>query len=102
MENNSLAENWLLDPEVIFLNHGSFGATPTVVLDEQERTRRRIETEPLLFFDHHYLEELDLARKALGAFIGARTQDLAFVVGSNANKRPPRAGAWWHPRNQPC
>jgi isopenicillin-N epimerase len=80
MAQNEFADRWLLDPEVIFLNHGSFGATPKAVLDEQEKIRRRIETEPLLFFDHHYLEELDRARADLANFLGARTDDLAFVA----------------------
>ncbi len=80
MEQNNFADHWLLDPEVIFLNHGSFGATPKVVLGAQEEIRQRIETEPLLFFDHHYLEEIDRARTDLAAFLGARTDDLAFVV----------------------
>jgi len=77
---NHLADRWLLDPEVVFLNHGSFGATPKAVLDEQSRIRRRIEREPLMFFDHDYLGELDQARSVLGTFLGARTDDLAFVV----------------------
>jgi isopenicillin-N epimerase len=80
MAQNEFADRWLLDPEVIFLNHGSFGATPKAVLEEQEKIRRRIETEPLLFFDHHYLDEIDRARGDLAAFLGARTDDLAFVV----------------------
>jgi isopenicillin-N epimerase len=80
MKNDSLADRWLLDPEVVFLNHGSFGATPKAVLDEQNRIRRRIEREPLIFFDHDYLGELDQARADLARFIGARTDDLAFVV----------------------
>ena len=79
-ETNRFTDRWLLDPEVIFLNHGSFGATPKAVLDEQTRIRNRIETEPLLFFDHHYLDEIDRARADLARFVGARTDDLAFVV----------------------
>jgi isopenicillin-N epimerase len=77
---NRFADHWSLDPEVVFLNHGSFGAAPTAVLDEQDRIRRRIEREPLLFFDHHYLEELDRARAELAAFLGSRSDDLVFVV----------------------
>jgi isopenicillin-N epimerase len=77
---NEFADHWLLDPEVVFLNHGSFGATPKTVLEEQSRIRLQIEREPLVFFDHDYLEELDQARAVLAGFIGARTDDLAFVV----------------------
>jgi isopenicillin-N epimerase len=80
MTKNHLADRWLLDPEVVFLNHGSFGATPKTVLDEQSRIRLQIEREPLIFFDHDYLGELDQSRAVLADFLGARTDDLAFVV----------------------
>jgi len=80
MTKNNLADRWLLDPEVVFLNHGSFGATPKKVLDEQTRIRLQIEREPLTFFDHDYLGELDAARADLGRFLGAKTDDLVFVV----------------------
>jgi isopenicillin-N epimerase len=77
---NSLADHWLLDPEVVFLNHGSFGATPKAVIEEQTRIRERIESQPLLFFDHHYLDELDSARSELARFLGSSTEGLVFVV----------------------
>ena len=80
MTKNQFADRWLLDPEVIFLNHGSFGGTPKAVLEEQTRIRERIEREPLIFFDHDYLRELDQARTVLARFLGARTDDHAFVV----------------------
>jgi isopenicillin-N epimerase len=80
MKKNHLADRWLLDPEVVFLNHGSFGAAPKAVLEEQSRIRLQIEREPLIFFDHDYLPALDQARAALAGFLGARTDDLAFVV----------------------
>ena len=79
-QTNEFSHRWLLDSDVVFLNHGSFGATPKVVLDQQSRIRLQIEHEPLLFFDHDYLPALDRARTVLAAFLGARTGDLAFIV----------------------
>lgn len=77
---NRFADNWVLDPEILFLNHGSFGATPRKVLEEQNRIRLHLENEPLAFFDHEYHEKLDRARAVLADFLGARTNDLVFVV----------------------
>jgi isopenicillin-N epimerase len=79
----ALSERWMLDPGVVFLNHGSFGAAPIAVLEEQTRIRHRIESQPLLFFNHHYLEELDRARSELARFLGAQTDGLAFVVNAS-------------------
>jgi len=70
---------WPLDPAVDFLNHGSFGAAPTVVLEAQTAIRRRMEAEPVAFFSHDLEGLLDEARSALAAFVGADPDDLAFV-----------------------
>src|SRR5207248_5485593 len=42
-----LLSQWMLRPDVAFLNHGSFGAVPWAVFEEQERWRRRLEAEPI-------------------------------------------------------
>ena len=83
------ADRWLLDPEVVFLNHGSFGATPIAVLEEQTRIQRRIESEPLQFFDHHYFDELDEARRGLARFVGVRVEDLIFVANATTGMTGP-------------
>jgi isopenicillin-N epimerase len=73
-----MTDLWMLDPDVVFLNHGSFGASPRPVLEYQSAIRARMEREPVLFF--RQLEELaDHARSALGAFVGAGPDDLAFM-----------------------
>ncbi|MDR9450555.1 MAG: aminotransferase class V-fold PLP-dependent enzyme [Acidimicrobiia bacterium] len=70
---------WLLDPDVAYLNHGSFGACPRPVLEHQSALRARMEAEPIQFFAN--LEETaDLVRSVLGQFVGADPDDLAFVV----------------------
>jgi isopenicillin-N epimerase len=70
---------WILDPDVTFLNHGSFGACPRPVLDAQQRLREELEAEPVRFLSRELESRAALAREALGAFIGADPDDLAFV-----------------------
>jgi isopenicillin-N epimerase len=70
---------WLLDPEVTFLNHGSFGSCPQPVLDVQGDFRRRFEREPVRFVERTLEGLLDEARCSVGAFLGADPGDLVFV-----------------------
>lgn len=83
MAGSPLASHWTLDPEITFLNHGSFGACPRVVLEEQTRLRARMEAEPVRFFLRELEPLMDAALAAVGAFVGADPDDLAFV--SNAS-----------------
>ncbi|MBL6976247.1 MAG: aminotransferase class V-fold PLP-dependent enzyme [Deltaproteobacteria bacterium] len=78
------ARHWNLDPAVTFLNHGSFGACPTPVLRAQQALRERMEREPVRFFVRELEESAFRAREALGAFIGADPEDLAFVPNATA------------------
>src|SRR5262245_28620849 len=73
------AHHWSLDPGVIFLNHGSFGACPREILDRQQEWRRRMEREPVLLLGREIENVLDPARAALAQFVGADPDDIAFV-----------------------
>jgi isopenicillin-N epimerase len=95
-----LASAWTLDPDVVFLNHGSFGATPRTVLDRQAEIRRLMEAEPLQFFDHLYQEELDGARSTLGEFVGAPSDGLAFVANATTGVNTVLASLSLRPGDQ--
>jgi isopenicillin-N epimerase len=73
------ARHWELDPGVIFLNHGSFGATPRPVLDAQQAWRARLEAEPVRFMVEELEPALDGARARLGRFLHAEPDDLAYL-----------------------
>lgn len=74
-----LARHWSLDPDVVFLNHGSFGACPTAVLEHQFELLRRLERQPLDFLARELEDRIDGARAALASFMDCDAQDLAFV-----------------------
>ena len=73
---------WALSPDVAYLNHGSFGACPLQILEHQRWLRAELEAEPVDFLVRTLPRRLAEARAALGAFVGADPDDLAFV--SNA------------------
>jgi isopenicillin-N epimerase len=73
-------ERFLLDPSVVFLNHGSFGAVPRVVFEHQEALRRRMEAEPVRFLVRSLPGELAAARTELAAFVGAEPAALALTT----------------------
>lgn len=70
---------FLLDPEIIFLNHGSFGATPRPVFAAYQEWQRRLEWQPVHFLVDELPEHLRAARFTLAAFVGAHGDDLVYV-----------------------
>jgi isopenicillin-N epimerase len=73
------ASLWTLDPDVAYLNHGSFGACPRAILERQWELRLEMEREPVDFLARHWSRRLADARAEVAAFLGAAAQDLAFV-----------------------
>lgn len=79
-----LARHWTLDPDVVFLNHGSFGACPTPVLAAQRRYQELLEAEPVRFFVERCEGLLDRSRARLAELLSADAASLAFVPNATA------------------
>jgi isopenicillin-N epimerase len=76
-----LRELFLLDPEVVFLNHGSFGACPRPVFEEYQRLQLELEREPVEFLalGRSYPARIAAARERLAVYVGASPDDLVLV-----------------------
>jgi isopenicillin-N epimerase len=99
-------DGFLLDPDVVQLNHGSYGACTVAVFEEYQRLQRRLEEGPTDWYTRQVVKGiwsapeqpglLAAARADLAAFVGARPHDLAFTAnatsGLNAVLRSLRLG----------
>jgi isopenicillin-N epimerase len=83
-DSTALRGEFLLDPDVTFLNHGSFGAVPRAVFERYQEWQLELERQPVLFLARRLEGLLGEARTALGAFVGADGDDLVFVPNATA------------------
>lgn len=74
-----MREHFLLDPDLVFLNHGSFGACPKPVLEAQWRWQLEMERNPVSFLGRRSAALLLQARTALANVMDATPDDLVFV-----------------------
>ncbi len=88
--------DWLLDPTVTHLNHGSYGACPRPVVEAWQAWQRELERSPTDFLWRRLPGLLDEVREELGGLVGARPDDLALMhnstSGLNAAIRSLRLG----------
>jgi isopenicillin-N epimerase len=74
-----LRDEFLLDPEVTFLSHGTFGACPRPVFERYQARQLELEREPVDFIARTLPGLLEEARETLAAYLGAEAGDVAFV-----------------------
>ncbi|RKQ73125.1 aminotransferase class V-fold PLP-dependent enzyme [Oceanibaculum indicum] len=75
----AVRHHWGLRDDILFLNHGSYGATPKAVLAEQRRWQALMEENPVNFMRRVLPPALAQARVDLARFLRADPGDLGFV-----------------------
>ena len=75
-----LRSQFLLDPSVTFLNHGSFGATPRPVFQAYQRWQRELERQPVEFLGRRFSKLMEAARSSLGDYLGTSANNLVFTT----------------------
>ena len=70
---------FLLDSNITFLNHGSFGACPQAIFAEYQRFQRELESDPVQFIQKKLPVYLKQAKAPLAEFIGCNPKDFFFV-----------------------
>ena len=77
-EDEDLRHEFLLRPDVVFLNHGSFGACPRPVFEDYQRWQLELERQPVAFFQSR-TKLLPDARASLAEYVGCGRDDLVFI-----------------------
>jgi isopenicillin-N epimerase len=76
---NPLAKHWGLDANCVFLNHGSFGATPIAIREEQRKWQDLLEDEPVRFYENLAMGFMENTRMSLAKMLQCNAEDLALV-----------------------
>ena len=70
---------WLLDDNVTYLNHGSYGATPIKVIEASEKIQRELEREPVSYFADGFFTQIRNTAVKLASFVGADSDNLVLL-----------------------
>jgi isopenicillin-N epimerase len=76
---NNIKEQFFLNPEVVFLNHGSYGACPKPIMEDYQRWQRALEFEPVQFIIKKREEALLVSKKAFAAYVGCHHENFFFI-----------------------
>ena len=90
-------EQWHFDPNVTYLNHGSFGAVPNALRIDQQRIRNRCENEPMNFLTRELESKWFDARFQLAIWLGTTPENIAFCENATAGMNEV---AHWFPLSQ--
>jgi isopenicillin-N epimerase len=80
MDTSTLKSQFLLNPDITYLNFGSFGACPKPVFRNYQEWQLILESEPCQFIAVNGVEYLKASRKALAAYINCNADDVVYVT----------------------
>lgn len=69
-----------LNPEITFLNFGSFGACPKPIFEDYQKWQLELEYEPVQFITVNGLQYLKQSREALAKYINCDANDLVYTT----------------------
>ena len=75
----ALRQEFLLDPDVVFLNHGSFGACPRPVFERYQAWQRELERQPVEFLGRRQRDLLVQARRSLATYLNVQPDDVVYL-----------------------
>ena len=75
---NKYRKQFLLDPSITHLNHGSFGATPISIMDEYSHWQRKLEMNPVDFIDNQLPNLVQESRHKLSGFLNCDNDDIVY------------------------
>lgn len=76
----NIKNKFLLDPNICFLNHGSFGATPLPVFQKYQDWQRILENQPVEFLGRKAANLLYSARQELANFLHTSVDNLVYIT----------------------
>jgi isopenicillin-N epimerase len=75
-----IRSQFLLNPDITYLNFGSFGACPAPIFEDYQRWQRELEWEPVQFITATGLQYLQRSREALAAYIHCGANDIVYTT----------------------
>jgi isopenicillin-N epimerase len=77
---NNLKSQFLLNPDITFLNFGSFGACPKPVFEDYQKWQLELEKEPIQFIVFNGPGNLKKSREALANYVGCNADNLVYTT----------------------
>ena len=93
-------EEWTINPEITFLNHGSFGACPRTLLKAQRDLTDALEYDPVHFMLYQLPELIQESRLELSRFLHGRAEGFVFIENASAGVATALASIKWRPGDE--